>query len=213
MNKTEIISTVHKCVCAYETNLCNTQVMFVYLNSHNQIDFAEVRFRSHNFLHFTGLIPREDISANKFYHLILNHKLSPNDFVIGQPVNTERKLQILSKIVIIDQLARMIGDYIGPRLALYTEKIIGTTSACLGLILINNYFIPNTILHEDIRDITQPPIGKIIAIFKMKNSERNYTQLIYKKKGITLTQALLPSIVLDKINPKFWTTLQNRSFD
>ena len=204
MNKTEIISVVNKCVRTYETNLCNTQIMFVYVNAHNQIDYAEVRFRSHNFLHFTGLVPRANISAKKFYHLILHHKLSPNDFSIGQPINTERKLQILSKIVVIDQLARMIGDYIDPRLALYTEKIIGTTSACLGLIFKNNYFIPNTILNEDIRNITQPPIGKIIAIFKMKSSEHHYSKLIYKKKDIRLTKNLFPPVVLSKINPDFW---------
>lgn len=207
MTKTEIISTVHKCVRTYETNLCNTQVLFVYLNSKNQIDFAEVRFRSHNFLHFTGLSPREGITANKFYHLILNSKLSPNDFTIRNPINTERKLKILSKIVIIDQVARMLGDYIGPRLELYTEKIIGTTSACLGLIFKNNYFIPNTILHEDIRDITQPPVEKILVVFKMKSSEHYYTNLIYRKKGVSLTPEIFPPALSSKISPQFWSQL------
>lgn len=207
MTKTEIISIVHKCACTYEARLSNTQIMFIYLDAQNQLDFVEVRFRPHNFLHFTGLMPREGISANKFYYLILNHKLSPKDFSIGRPFHTERKLQILSKITVIDQIARMIGDYIGPRLELYTEKIIGTTSACLGLIFKNNYFIPNTILYEDIRDISQPPLGKIIAAFKMKSSEHHYMTLIYKKKNVTLTQSLFPPTILTKINPQFWNQL------
>lgn len=34
----------------------------------------------------------------------------------------------------IDTSARMIGNYTEPHLELYTEKVTGTTTACLGLI-------------------------------------------------------------------------------
>lgn len=37
--------------------------------------------------------------------------------------------------------ARRIGDYIGTHVDLYTEKVTGTTTACLGLILHENGYI------------------------------------------------------------------------
>ena len=206
MTQNEIIAIVHKCACTYDTNLCNTQVMFVYYNAQNKVEFAEVRFRAHNFLHFTGLVPRQGISANTFYHKIVNNKLSPNDFFVKCPFTTELKLKILSSIVNIDQTARMIGNYTGPHLELYTEKVAGTTSACLGLKKKNDFFIPNTVLSEDIRNISQYPPGKIFAIFKMKSTKRKYTQLTYKKKDLQLTKSLFPATVLSKIDSQLFSS-------
>lgn len=60
----------------------------------------------------------------------------------------------------------MIGNYNGPHLELYTEKVVGTTTACIGLIKRNKYYISNSILHEDIRDISDNPIGNIVYILK-----------------------------------------------
>ena len=85
MTKNEIISIVHKCACTYDTELCNTQIMFAYHDTIRNINFAEVRFRAHNFLHFTGLIPQKGLSANQFYNRISHNKLSPNDFSINNP--------------------------------------------------------------------------------------------------------------------------------
>lgn len=66
----------------------------------------------------------------------------------------------------MDTSARMIGNYTGPHLELYTEKVTGTTTACLGLIQSKDCYIPNSVLSEDIRSIVPKPPGKIFAIFK-----------------------------------------------
>lgn len=205
MTKNEIITVVHKCACTYDTSLCNTQVMFVYYNAQNHVEFAEVRFRAHNFLHFTGLVAGKGISANTFYRQILNNKLSPNDFFVKCAFTTELKLNILPTIVKIDRTARMIGNYTGPHLELYTEKVAGTTSACLGIISKKDFFIPNTVLSEDIRNVSQYPPGKIFAIFKMKSTERKYTQLTYIKKDLQLTKNLFPTTILSKIDPQLFS--------
>ena len=44
----------------------------------------------------------------------------------------------------------MIGSYIGSHLEIYTEKVTGTTTACLGLIEKGDCYIPNSILSEDL---------------------------------------------------------------
>lgn len=95
----------------------------------------------------------------------------------------------------------MIGNYVGPHLDLYTEKVTGTTTACLGLIEGKDCYIPNSVLSEDIRSIIPKPPGKIFAIFKKKIHSPLYTQLTYKTKNITITKKCLPKDLLEQIEP------------
>ena len=103
---------------------------------------------------------------------------------------TELKLKVLSTIMNIDTRARMIGNYIGPHLELYTEKVTGTTTACLGLIEKGNCYIPNSVLSEDIRSIVPKPPGKIFAIFKKPIGNTLYTHLTYKSQNIKITKSV-----------------------
>lgn len=101
----------------------------------------------------------------------------------------------------IDTRARMIGNYIGPHLELYTEKVTGTTTACLGLIEKGDCYIPNSVLSEDIRSIVPKPPGKIFAIFKKPIGSTLYTQLTYKSQNINITKKCLPKTLVDFIEP------------
>ena len=101
----------------------------------------------------------------------------------------------------IDTRARMIGNFNGSKIDLYTEKITGTTSACLGLVQSNNLFIPNSVLNEDIRTLISKPPGKIYAIFKKKIGAPCYTKLTYKKSNLEITRKCLPPILLSQIDP------------
>lgn len=100
------------------------------------------------------------------YRDALNHKLSERDFYYKDYHTTELKLQILNVVMDIDSRARMIGSYTGPHIELFTEKVTGTTTACLGLISKGDCYVPNSILKEDIRAVIPKPPGKIYAIFK-----------------------------------------------
>lgn len=113
---------------------------------------------------------------------------------------TELKLQVLNIIMNIDTKARMIGKYVGPHLELYTEKVTGTTSACLGLLQTEDYYIPNSVLSEDIRSIVPKPPGKIYAIFKKPINAPLYTKLTYKTKNISITKKYLPKELLEEID-------------
>ncbi|MBD5457212.1 MAG: hypothetical protein HDR27_01405 [Lachnospiraceae bacterium] len=200
MTKEQIRNTIYRCALLYDKNLCNQQVLFVYHDANNHSSYAEVKFRAHNFLHFTGVLPVK-LSANEFYRHALNHKLGIKDFTLGNNKNVELKLQVLPSIMLIDHIARMIGEYTGPHIELYTKKVTGTTSACLGLIQKDNYFIPNSVLKEDIRTIVPKPPGKIFAIFKKKIHDTRYTQLTYKSKNLYITQKCLPKELIAQIEP------------
>lgn len=201
MNKSEAIRIIISSAKKYKKYLDGKQVVFVYRDENNHSDYTEVLFRSYNFLHFTGVSPRNGLTANDFYRYALNNRLSEKDFSFKNNYTTELKLKVLDKIMDIDKSARMIGNYIGSHLDLYTEKVTGTTTACLGLIKKDSCYIPNSVLSEDIRSITPKPPGKIYAIFKKSIKDNLYNQITYKSKNIKITKNSLPKILADQIEP------------
>lgn len=161
MTKQQAIAIITKCAKHYHQYLDGKQVVFVYRDEFNRSHHTAVKFHSYNFLHFTGVIPKAGMNANGFYRAALNNRLSEHDFSFKSNHTTELKLQVLDIIMSIDTKARMIGNYTGSHLELYTEKVTGTTSACLGLIQSKDCYIPNSVLSEDIRSIVPKPPGKI----------------------------------------------------
>ena len=201
MTKKQAIAIIIKCARQYQQYLESTQIVFVYRDQNNHSNYTAVRFHSHNFLHFTGISPRQGMNANDFYRAALNNILSEHDFSFKNNHTTELKLNVLSTVMNIDTKARMIGNYMGPHLELYTEKVTGTTTACLGLIQGKDCYLPNSVLSEDIRSIVPKPPGKIYAIFKKPIHSSLYTQLTYKSKNITITKKCLPKKLLSEIDP------------
>ena len=201
MTKKQAIAIIIKCARQYQQYLESTQIVFVYRDQNNHSNYTAVRFHSHNFLHFTGISPRQGMNANDFYRAALNNRLSEHDFSFKINHTTELKLNVLSTVMNIDTKARMIGNYMGPHLELYTEKVTGTTTACLGLIQGKDCYLPNSVLSEDIRSIIPKPPGKIYAIFKKPIHSSLYTQLTYKSKNITITKKCLPKELLSEIDP------------
>ena len=120
MTKKQAIAIITKCAKQYQQYLEGYQVVFVYRDENNRSDHTAVRFHSHNFLHFTGVSPRQGMNANGFYRAALNNRLSEHDFSFKNNHTTELKLKVLDIIMNIDTKARMIGNYIGPHLELYT---------------------------------------------------------------------------------------------
>ncbi len=201
MTKKQAIAIITKCAKQYQQYLEGCQVVFIYRDEYNHANHTAVRFHSHNFLHFTGVSLRQGMNANGFYRAALNNRLSENDFSFKNNHTTELKLNVLDIIMNIDTKARMIGNYTGPHLELYTEKVTGTTTACLGLIQGKDCYIPNSVLSEDIRSIVPKPPGKIFAIFKKPINSSLYTQNTYKSKNITITRKCLPKDLLNEIDP------------
>lgn len=201
MTKKQALLIITQCAKQYHQYLENNQVAFVYRNQNNHSNFTAVQFHSHNFLHFTGVSVKAEMTANNFYRAALNNRLSENDFFFKHPYTSAQKLKILPTITNIDAKARMIGTYTGPHVKLYTEKVTGTTNACLGLIHTKNYYIPNSVLNEDIRSITPKPPGKIYAILKKTIKSPYYTRLTYKSPNVSIIKRCLPKELFNEIEP------------
>ena len=198
MTKKEAISIISKCAGLYASNLCDRQLAFVYRDAKNNSGFIEAVFQANNFMHFTGIELKSRTKANEFYRNAIDKRLKETDILSKSDHTTELKLQILHNIMNIAYSARMIGDYTGSHLELYTEKITGTTTACLGRIRSNGGYIPNTILKEDIRNITSKPPGKIFAIFRKHIAESQYNEITFQSKKATITMKCIPA----ELNPK-----------
>ncbi len=204
MTKKQAINIITKCAKMYNLYLCNKQLMFVYHDENNQVHKTEVVFRPQNYMHLTGISPREGLSPKDFYRFSLSGHLALTDFTFKSNFTTELKLNILETIMKIAYSARMIGEYIGPHINLYTEKVTGTTNACLGLILAQNIYVPNSTINEDIRNIAQKPLGKIFVIFRKEIQSNLYTEITYRSKNIDITTQSLPQNIQALVSPELF---------
>ena len=146
------------CAKEYHNNLENQNLLIVF-GSPDTPSYFETVFLPSNFLHLTGVKPISDKASSSFafYQKALSRKLNPNDFTLAENGMTERKLSVLPRLTKIYAMAKMVGDYNSVRSMLYTEKLAGNTTACLGFIFQDGFYIPNTALEEDIRNpLSQP---------------------------------------------------------
>lgn len=185
MTKQEALNIVLNCSKMYHENLENKNILFIYENKHSDFNYIETEFLPRNFLHLTGLnILRDEIKpAQNFYLVCLTNNLSTTDFEFKLNGTTQKKLEILSSIMQIDKKARIIGNYNSQKAYLSTEKLIGSVNMCLGFVKENNYYIANTALKEDIRNIVEEQ-RRIVLVLKKNIKDKKYNEIVYKSKDI-----------------------------
>lgn len=202
MKKEAAIKLILQSAKIFETNLENRNFMFIFKDIEKKTHCFEAAFYPRNFLHLTGVqILNPDIgSSSDFYNICIKNELSLNDFEMAKDGTTEMKLSVLPRLMQIHKNAKMVGEYNSFNIKLRTEKLAGTVTASLGFVYENGYFIPNTALKEDIRDITIKPQQKIIAIYSKDIGKEIYCELRYLAKGITPKTLILPYEIYSKID-------------
>ena len=188
--KEEAINIVVECAKAYKNELAGRSLLFIGIDKQKKTSFVELSFYGNNFMHLTGLkAPRRDKAnrpfANAFYKKSLNHKLSPTDFDFSDDGTTHMKLEVLPGIINKYLQAHMIGDYDTTKPRLVTEKLAGSTSACMGFIFDQKLkqYVPNTVVKEDIRDITRR-YSTVIAVYRKAIDDLQYTEMTFKSKKV-----------------------------
>lgn len=184
MTKQEAIKIITRCAKIYDAELNNKNILFVSQGK-NSINYLETRFAANQFKHLTGVFFNG--SSQHFLRLCIDGKLSLKSFNMNPDGTTEMKLSILPNIVSIHKTARMIGDYRHTKPYLITEKLAGGIQGCIGFVKDNDYYIPNTVLREDIRDLLVVPYAKIIMILSKPITSKVYTDITYKAKNINIT--------------------------
>ena len=201
MDKKEAIRIIIQCANTYHQNLLNKNVMFVYRNkSQNKYECFEASFSSSNFCHLTGIERDERLSANDFFYKCIHHKLRLADFELREDGTTDMKLIVLPFMMKIHTVSTMTGYYNNLGIHLYTERIAGNTKGCMGFIIDGDYFIPNTVLNEDIRNITYSPEYRVVATFIKSVNEDKYTTLSYTAKGFDICQLTAVPTIAAKVD-------------
>ena len=111
----------------------------------------------------------------------------------------DMKISVLSQAMCVYRNAKIVGDYSFDKTMLYTEKLIGNVFACVGFVRNNEYYIPNTLLKEDVRDITHRPQKRVLAIFRKKTIESTYSELCYVRRDISVSDITMPESVVHRI--------------
>lgn len=126
------------------------------------------------------------------------NKLKISDFEFSKDGTTIMKLEILNNIIKISKSTKMVGDYVNCKKYVNTVKLIGNVFGVIGFIENNGYYIPNTLLNEDIRALTISR-HRILAILKRNRNECKYKNIIYIAKDVKIDRLIKDKIIRDKI--------------
>lgn len=201
MEKKRAIQAIISCAKNYSVNLSNQNLIFICSNAKNNFYSIEAVFLPRNFLHLTGVKVTKKGSSS-FYKKCIEGALSESDFDFASNGTTEKKLQVLNYLVNIHTSARMIGDFNKNGFVLQTDKIVGNSYACLGLKQDSSYyFVPNTALKADARQMIFGEIGTIVAILRKPISERFYKEITYIKPDIEISKLPLPEQITSRLDP------------
>ena len=89
--------------------------------------------------------------------------------------------------------AKMLGDYDLYQPKLYTDKLAGSLSACMGFVRDggNGRFVPNTVLEGDIRTKVKHA-DRIILTYRKKRIDAQYAEIVFQAKKVEWEKIVLP---------------------
>lgn len=187
MQKSEAVKIIIPCAEAFRDSLENTNLLIAYKESDVLKTFNAV-FLPRHFMHLTGVKrgPESTMTSVQFYQKCLDHRLSENDFEFAEDGTTSLKLAVLPHIIKPNLSANMIGDFREQSVKLYTEKVAGSVSACIGFVLDSKtgFYVPNTVLKRDTRDVTGNQYSRILVTLQKDTTDTEYNRRVYAAKGI-----------------------------
>jgi len=190
MKKEEAIRILATCAEQYSSNLASKNLLYAFDDGGKNLHLESL-FLPRHYLHLTGVrLLSNSMRSVDFYSLCLRNQLSPTSFSFHENGTTELKLSVLPQIMSLHRTAKMVGDYDNTKSVLITEKIVGTVTACVGFVRDGSFYVPNTVLREDIRAVTVSPQKRILAIFVKETQEAKYPKCSYLAKGVTMESVL-----------------------
>ena len=185
--KLDAIKVICNAAKTYHKKLANRNFLIIYKNrSNNAIENFEALFLPRNFLHLTGLSYINPKNSSDFYTKCLSNNLSENDFTFKEDGTTDLKLKALPQIVNFSKMSKMTTIYSNTQPRLYTERIAGNVTACIGFVVDNNngYYVPNTCLFQDIRTLGMQANQILAVLSKPASKEFSlYSTVEYRAKG------------------------------
>jgi len=185
--KAEALRIIHNSAVAYKSNLLNKNVMFVALKD-EITQLFETKFLPSNFRHLTGIIT--SLNSTRFFEAAFNNKLKESDINFARDGTTQKKLDVLYSLMSIHKTAKMAGDFESSHKVLISDKVAGTTTAVMGFIKDDNYFVPNTVIKDDVRQIVRKPTLVIAAVFIKPDKQSLYNEICFLRRDTTVEQII-----------------------
>lgn len=207
--KKEALKIVIATAKEYQRKLEGKNYLFIYRDRDtNKIEYFETVFLARNFLHLTGieyvdLEGKIQNNAIDFYGKCIKNILTENEIKFKKDGTTPLKLQALPKLVNFLQFSKMTTLYNGVRPKLSMERIAGTTNYCMGFVRDHAYYVPNSCLLEDIRNLGEAP-SQILAVFSKSANEKYgiYNNIRYVAKGLPIEKIQMPEELREMISLK-----------
>lgn len=194
LDKRQVLRTVFACVKKYDEMLCNRNLLFVCTDKYKRISCIEVSFDKSKFQHLTGCnTDKSEISALDFYERCMDQRLSVDDFELEQDGTAQMKMNVLPLMMTKNLSANSIGDYIGGRPKLITDKLAGGVKGCMGFLATGKKgrLVPNTLLEEDIRKLTKDAL-RIIITYRKFMTDAEYSEIVHVAKRVEWEKIIFP---------------------
>lgn len=218
MDKKQAVKVISEAVKIYDNIHCNKNLLIIF-GIPNKPSYIETKASVRNFFHLTGVKLNDSLLndiADKnvnildvFYSKAMQNKLSIENFDFKDS-STIQKLQVLVNTLKISTNVKMFGDYLDVRINLKTDKIAGSVNSFLGFTKDGEYYIPNTVIAEDLRKNTVEP-KKVLAILSKNVNDDKYNTIKMVGKKIDIKRLLEKVSPLVEIDSKIMNEIESRS--
>ena len=193
MDKKEALPILFSSAKAYQEHLVEYSLLFLCSDRYKRTYCFDVTFDISNFKHLTGC--KTSLPPRHFFHLCLDKRLSEDDFEFAGDGTTEWKLKVLPRLISRNLSVNMVGEYNDSRPVLYTERVAGNVSACIGFVHADSdpdsRYVPNTVLMGDIRTLVHKA-DRILVTYRKKRNEKAYREIVYVAKKVDWATVVLP---------------------
>lgn len=190
MDKKKALAVIFQAADLYEQNLLDRMLLILSkVGKTGRYNLDEVLFEAGNFLHLTGCrINQSQMNAKDFFEWAISRDLKIEHFEDGG--NAAQKLEVLPDYIKRCIQANMIAKYernaCDTETCLHVKNIAGSVKSCMGFRCANelgNVQVPVTLLAGNKFDGLKER-NQIIAIFRKKKHEAQYTECCYQAKKV-----------------------------
>lgn len=188
--KEQALKIVTDCAREYDKSLKNHRFLLAY-RQNNTLKYTIVLFRTHNFLHLTGLVAHDN--AKEFYNKCITSRLSVRDFDFDKAGNCHLKLSVLHLVPTMFYNHNLIGDFLRIGQRIEADYFVGMPNKDVSLGFrsqLLNYDYPVTLYKQDIKQLTTST-HKIIGIWRIDPGRTVNTYLAKDCDEETLTKQLI----------------------
>lgn len=173
--KRSLIKKVITAAELYATNLLNRNILLLGQRG-DEITTLELKFQAQNFKHLTGVQTQNNVYANQFWRMCINHNLSERDIMPDYRGIAGMKLKVAPLAFRSDLSARHFGFANKVREKVDAEIFAGDTLTCLGFSEDRaGYFYPKSLLMSSIKDEVLPrDMFRVIGVYSKPIKETFY---------------------------------------